>query len=360
MALRHRKKEVYMSLSYRAKHRLRRSITATVVIICMALTAFMGWMIWVDRYIIYTREGARLDFELSELPHNGDPAAPPTVPEPIKIVQQEANTDNSQTVIEQVSISGYYIKSSDLKEDIPGVIEKLQALPSGTAVLMDMKTIKGSFYYSTTVGTTVSKDIDQEQMSTLLEFLTEHDLYTIARIPAFRDWEYGLNNVPQGLPKKGGNGSLWMDDKNCYWLNPTNEEVLGYLIRIITELKSLGFDEVVFTDFRFPDTEKIKFEGNKSEAISNAALTLVEACATERFFVSFQNGNYDFPLPAGSARLYLEDVAAADIPLVRQQAVTTNPTIQLLFLTEANDTRFNDYCVLRPLSNAILSEVPVE
>ena len=345
-----------MSLSYRAKRRLRRSVTALIVILCLTLTGFIGWVIWADRYIVYTRDGAKLDFELSELPRDGELATAPTNSEPIKILVQGATDDNSQTTVEQVSISGYYIETSDLKEDIPDIIEKLQTLPAGTAVLMDMKTIKGSFYYPTTVGSTVSKDIDQEQMNQLLEFLSNHDLHAIARIPAFRDWEYGLNNVPQGLPKKGGNGSLWMDDKNCYWLDPTNEEVLSYLIRIVSELKSLGFDEVVFTEFRFPDTEKIKFTGNKTEAITNAALTLVEACATERFFISFQSTNYAFPLPGGSSRLYLDDVAAADIPLVRQQAVTANPAIQLLFLTEANDTRFNDYCVLRPLNNAIIPE----
>jgi len=349
-----------MSISYRAKRRLRRSLTAIVVILCMTLTAFIGWIIWVDRYIVYTRDGAKLDFELVQLPHDGDPATPPSISDPVKIVLRETDQDANQSIIEQVSISGYYVKSSELKENIPGIIEKLQSLPAGTAVLMDMKTIKGSFFYDTTVGKTVYKDIDQEQVNSLLEFLANHDLYTIARVPAFRDWEYGLNNVPQGLPKKGGNGSLWMDDKNCYWLNPANEEVVGYLIRIITELRSLGFDEVVFTDFRFPDTEKIKFEGNKDEAIANAASILVEACATERFFVSFQNTNYGFPLPNGNSRLYLEDVVAADIPLVRQQAVTTNPSIQLLFLTEANDTRFNDYCVLRPLSDAIVPEEPME
>ena len=345
-----------MNLSYRTRRRWRRTLIAITVILCVTLLTYIGWIIWLDRYVIYTRDGAKLNFELSPIPTDGELATSPANTDPIKIVVPDAEDDRAPAVIEQVSISGYYIDSKDLQEDIPGVLEKVQELPEGTAIMMDMKTIKGSFYYNTTVGTTVYKEIDQEQMSKLLEYLANHDLYTIARIPAFRDWEYGLNHVPQGLPRKGGNGSLWMDDKKCYWLDPTNEEVLGYLIRIITELKSLGFDEVVFTDFRFPDTEKITFSGNKAEAITNAAATLVEACATNHFFVSFQCTDYAFPLPNGSSRLYLEDVAAADIPLVRQKAVTTTPAVQLLFMTEANDTRFNDYCVLRPLNSAIIPE----
>lgn len=349
-----------MSLSYRTRRRLRRSLTAVAVILCLALTTFIGWVVWVERYIIYTRDGARLDFELTQGFAEGQPAEPPASFEPVKIVVQKTDDDSKQPILDQVSVSGYYIQNKDLKENIPQVIEKLQALPEGTAVLMDMKTIKGSFNYTTTVGKTVSKDIDQEQMNKLLEFLSNHNLHAIARIPAFRDWEYGLNNVPLGLPKKGGNGSLWMDDKNCYWLDPTKDDVLSYLINIVSELKGMGFDEVVFSDFRFPDTEKVKFSGDKTEAITNAAATLAEACTTERFFVSFQSTDYTFPLPDGNTRLYLQDVAAADIPLVLQQTVAGNPSIQLLFLTEANDTRYNDYCVLRPLENAIIIEESTE
>ena len=190
-------------------------------------------------------------------------------------------------------------------------------------------------------------------MNKLLELIAGNKLHAIARIPAFRDWEYGLNNVPLGLPRKGGNGSLWMDDKNCYWLNPAKDEVLSYLISIVSELKAMGFDEVVFTDFRFPDTDRIIFSGNKSEAIAKAAATLAEACGSDRFFVSFESKSYSFTLPKGNTRLYLQNVPAAEIPLVRQEAVTDNPAIQLMFLTEANDTRYNDYCVLRPLSSMI-------
>ena len=349
-----------MSLSYRARRRWRRTWITLIVILCVMIITFTGWVIWLDRYIIYTRDGAQLNFEMPPIPTGGEIAKEPDSFDPVKIVIQEATQDLGPSVVEPVSISGYYVDNSDLKDNIPGILEKIQELPAGTAVLMDMKNIKGSFYYNTTVGSTVYKEIDQEQMTNLLSYIANHDLYAIARVPAFRDWEYGLNHVPQGLPRKGGHGELWIDDKNCYWLDPTNEEVLGYLIRIVTELKNMGFDEVVFTEFRFPDTEKIKFSGSKDEAIANAAATLVEACATDRFFISFQSSNYAFPLPSGNCRLYLDGVSAGDIPLVRQDAVTNNPAIQLLFMTEANDTRFNDYCVLRPLNNVIIEEITLE
>lgn len=342
-----------MSLSYRTRKRLRGWTTALVTLLILGALAFTAWVVWADRYIIYTREGARLDFSMDvDLPE-GEPAQPREPGKPVEVVVNLPEDDQQQAAPTQTSISGYYIDSIELEKDIPGIIEKLQTLPAGTAVLMDMKHIKGSFYYDTAVGSTIYKKVDQEQMGKLLELIATQELHAIARIPAFRDWEYGLNNVPQGLPKKGGNGSLWMDDKNCYWLNPTKEEVLDYLIQIVMELKSLGFDEVVFSDFRFPDTDKITFKEDKTQALTDAAATLAAACATERFTVSFYAGDHSFALPAGNTRLYIQDAEAAQLPQILQKYPTANPSLQLLFLTETNDTRFNDYCVLRPLADAL-------
>ena len=339
-----------MSLSYHARKRLKGWTTAVVTLAVLGALAFTAWVVWADRYIIYTREGARLDFTLEEQLPQGEPAQPKAPGQPVEIVV-ERQEDPQQATPTQTSIQGYYIDSIELEKDIPGVIEKVKTLEPGTAVLLDMKTVKGSFYYDTSVGSTVYKKVDREQMDQLLELISTQELHAIARIPAFRDWEYGLNNVPQGLPKKGGNGSLWMDSKNCYWLDPTKEKVLEYLIQIVMELKSLGFDEVVFSDFRFPDTDKITFNGDKTQALTDAAATLAAACATEKFTVSFYASDYKFTLPAGNTRLYLQDVEAAQLPLVLQEHPTANASLQLLFLTEAHDTRFNDYCVLRPLEN---------
>ena len=62
------------------------------------------------------------------------------------------------------------------------------------------------------------------------------------------------------------------------------------LVSIITELKSLGFDEVVLADMAIPDTKSIVFKQDKVEAITKAAKTLVDTCSTESFAVSFVGG----------------------------------------------------------------------
>ena len=144
---------------------------------------------------------------------------------------------------------------------------------------------------------------------------------------------------------------MWEDTSipnlSHYWLNPTSTGALNFLVQIVTELKNVGFDEVVFSDFRFPNTEKIKFEGDKTEALNEAAQTLVQACATKNFAVSFTGSH--FTAPEGRVRIYLENVAAADIQQAASAITLENPSAQIVFLTDTLDTRYEAYSVLRPL-----------
>lgn len=341
-----------MNLSYRTRRRLRRLGQTVLITALIALVVWLCWLVWVGRYIVYTPQGARLDFSVDPQLPSGEAAEPPAPTETVPIFYDEQEEEEPLPNYDQTAISGYYIDLEDLRQDVSAVKARLQQLPDGTAVLLDVKNTKGYFYYSTSVGETTSNDVDTAAMDELIAWLAGSDLYAIARLPAFRDWEFGLNNVPCGLPKKDGNGSLWMDDTSCYWLDPTSEGTLNYLVRITAELRGLGFDEVVFEDFRFPNTEKIEFEGDKAQTIADAAATLVSACATDRFCVSFYSEDPGFALPAGRARLYLSEVAAADVHSVASQVATDDPAIHVLFLTAVNDTRFDEYSVLRPLDSA--------
>ena len=341
-----------MSMTYRTRRGLRRFLIGLLITVIALTVSLMCWFFWLGRFLVYTRDHAMFDFSLSTTSPAGQDA-PSDEPLPsVNIVIHEVDPEDGTPVVEQTSIMGYYVTLDELKKDLPGVREQVEQLPPGTAILMDIKNVKGAFHYSPAVGNTEAKDVDVEGINEFLAYLAESDLYTIARIPAFRDWEFGLNHVPDGLPIKGGGGALWIDGEGCYWLDPTRENVLSYLIQITTELRSLGFDEVVYTEFCFPDTNRIIYNKDKAQALADAAEMLVTACATDRFCVSFHTADRTFPLPEGNARLYLEGVTAAEIESVAQQAQTDDPYIHLLFLTDVNDTRFNKYSVLRPLNTA--------
>lgn len=338
-----------MNISFRTRQRLKRA--ALITLIAVVVLGLIGslWFIWLKRFVVYTRDkGAVLDLSLSEEYAPGNPATPKeTVPVTIYYNEGE-NAINTATELTQ--IVGYYADTDALSEGAAAVLEQVKALPASTPIMLDVKNAKGAFFYSSSISTSRPSYIDTAAMDQLIAYLKDNHFYAIARLPAFRDYEYGLNHVPDGLPTSGG--YLWADDDYCYWLNPASQGTITYLISIISELKALGFDEVVFDNFYFPETDQIVFDSDKNEAIATAANTLVTAGASENFTVSFVGQTPAFPLPEGRSRLYLDGPSAAQAETLAQQTGIEDPALHLVFLTENHDTRFNVYSVLRPLAAA--------
>ncbi len=337
-----------MSLSYRTRQTLKQVAIAVLIFMLVLAVAAACWFIWLGRFVVYSRDGgAVLDFSLSVNFAPGLLATPPDDNDRVSIYYNQGEISTST---ELTQIAGYYVDAAALEKDIEQVRRQIRALPAGTPVMVDVKSIYGNFFYSSTVSNRRNAALDTAAMDELIKMIRDNGLYAIARMPALRDYYYGLENVPDGLPLPGG--YLWMDEDYCYWLNPASEGTMMYLVQIITELRGLGFNEVVLYDFCYPDEKEILFPENKEQVLKNAAETLVTACATERFAVSFVGQETLFPLPSGRTRLYLQNVAASNVDLVAQQTGLQNPTVNLVFLTEVHDTRFDAYSVLRPLDAA--------
>lgn len=338
-----------MSMTFTTRRKLQRFGFVALVLLMVAILVWLCWVIWLERYVVYTDKGASLNFELAD-PGIGQAAAPPSAEETVSIYFNEGDAAIDANA-ELTQIGGYYITADDLKNDIATTRDAISTLTAGTAVMIELKSIKGSFYYSSELSDAVyATNMDVTAVDSLIQDLNSRNLYTIASVPAFRDWSYGLNHVSSGLPLP--QGYLWVDNDGCYWLDPTDSGTMGWLYSVANELRDLGFDEVVFTDFRFPDTEKIVFSGDKNEAIVNAAASLATTCAKDSFAVSFVTTNYGFKLPEGRCRMYLENVGAKDVGSIVAQVAVPDLAANLVFLSSTNDTRFDAYSVLRPIVTA--------
>ena len=341
-----------MSIPYRTRRFLKGLLTVLLVLVLLLVLVWGVWILWLDRFVVYSRDGARLDFDLEE-PQSGELAIPPEAGNPISIYYNEGeNALNTSTELSQ--LYGYYITTTMLMENPTQVLDLVRKLPEQAPVLIEMKDIVGRCYYQSEVAP-VKEEVDMDTISKIVEQLTRSNLYAIAKIPAFRDYTYGLNHVPFGLPHKSGRG-LWMDESRCYWLNPASDGALNYNVLLIEELKALGFNEVLLGDFRFPDTDQIKFDGNKQDAINSAAARIAEACSTNQFCVSFLVDKSSFALPAGRTRVYFENLTAADVKPLAEELALEEPTIKMVFLTDLKDTRFDAYGVLRPITSANFEE----
>jgi len=342
-----------MTLPYRTRRALRGLAVAALVFLLLLIVVWLVWLLWLDRYVVYTRDGAILDFSLSNQQLSGEVAIPPENDITVSIYYNEGDSTLNMST-DLVPVTGYYVDREMLMGGVSDVIKRLQKLPSQTPVLIEVKDIVGRFFYTTSLGP-VHSGIDTESMEELFDYLSMSDLYTIAKAPALRDYYYGLNNVSHGLPIAGG--YLWMEpETNCYWLNPASEGTISYLMQIALELKGKGFDEVVFSDFRFPDTNKIVFNGSKTETLNTTAQRLLDTCGTERFAISFCVKDTSFTLPNGRTRMYFEDAAASDARTIAEETGMEDNAAKLVFITDLNDTRFDSYGVLRPLSSAELDE----
>lgn len=342
-----------MRISYRTKRILQRLAMVSAIALMLFIIAWFCSVVFLERYVVYTRDGAMLDLSISANDIIGEEVRVPSAGTNISIFYNEGD-DAINMSDELTKLDGYYIDINALKTDIAGCWDLLEPLNANTPILIDLKGGYGSAYYSSTLpGIITSSEVSVASVDELIGYMNEKNFYTIARISAFRDYNYGLNHVPAGLMHVNGKG-LWPDEGHCYWLDPTKEMTLEWIASIITEIKNMGFDEVVLTDFCFPESDMVRFDGDKNAALLNAANWLTQKCGGNKFAISFGVTNHEFAPPEGRSRVYLEKVPATNVGAVATKVseVLSEPETRLVFMAETNDTRFNSYGVLRPLAVA--------
>lgn len=334
-----------MNISYRTRQLIRRICSVTAMVLLIAVVVSLCSFLWLQRFVVYTDQGAVLHFDRPKnLPQSQIPQ-PPDIP----TVTIYYSDDPFREGLQQ--LAGYYIDPEELMDDPEAVRARLESLPSGTPVLLDVKGYRGYFYYSTKVGQNTSSSYDISKMDALIRYLADSELYVIARMSSLRDFDLVWNDESCGLTKSSG--ALYYDRGSYglgYWLDPTKDRVMNYLIQVVRELRELGFDEVVLQNFCFPDTDTLAFAGDRQAALDNAAGELLAACATDHFTVSFASSDPGFALPEGQCRLYLEDIAAADAQSAWDSANVEDKRLNLVFLAPSSDTRYEiENGVLHPL-----------
>ena len=337
-----------MSIPYRHKRTLIRVGTVLAALLLVLTVTWLCWVVWLQRYVIYTDDGAELNFELSSYELSGKEAVPPKAEQKISIFYNEG-ADAIDTTHEVTQLNGYYITSEMFQQDIDYVMLQVERFPSGTPVMIDMKGGFGSFFYkSNLTDAVISASTNIDKVGQLITRLHTKGFHTIARISAFQDRSFGESHVSSGLYMLNRRG-LWMDDEGMYWLDPTNATTIGWITSQVLELRDMGFDEVLLDDFCFPNSDKYIFTGDKAAALQSAAATLMSTCSNNKFVLSFQTSDPAFILPEGRCRQYITGVSAAGIAQAASKYEISDPEIRMVFLAESGDTRYEKYSVLRSL-----------
>jgi hypothetical protein len=88
----------------------------------------------------------------------------------------------------------------------------------------------------------------------LLDTLKAHDILAIARIVVFKDSVAARANPDHVIRKP--DGSPWHDKQGLTWVNPYDESIWEYNLRVAEEAVKLGFREVQFDYIRVPEPYK--------------------------------------------------------------------------------------------------------
>jgi len=189
--------------------------------------------------------------EEAELP-NRQPAVPALAPVPADASEPEPERaplpDRQPPQVRGIYISGPMAGS--------GGMDRLTALLDETelnAVVIDVKNDEGKLTYLPEEGAAAELGAGVRYISDLpglISSLKEKDVYTIARIAAFKDPVLAQARPDlvlyreDGTPASEGGGIAWVD--------PASQEVWDYLLEIALDAARAGFDEVQFDYVRYP------------------------------------------------------------------------------------------------------------
>lgn len=347
-----------MRMTYRTKRRLRGLGLALLTLTVILLVVWFCSVIWLERYVVYSSDGAKLDFENEPAGFAGVEAVKPEAQGGVSIFYNEGS-DAIEISKDLSPINGYYVDYTMLLKSMDTLEAAVDLIPSGTPVMIELKSGYGVFFYSTKIsGAKTSESlagaIGIDRVDAFIQKLKDKGCYMIAKVSAFQDYEYGNNNVTTGLYMTSRAG-LWMDDQGCYWLDPASAGAQSWITSAVLELKNMGFHEVMLSNFRFPTSDAYIYTGDKTAALQNAMQNLLTSTASDSgtFTLSFGTNDPTLTLIDGArSRIYFEGIDAANVQTTADQSTVADKQAQIVFLATTNDTRFDSYSVLRPLTAA--------
>lgn len=114
-----------------------------------------------------------------------------------------------------------------------------------------------------------SSPASEDDFKALLAYMKDHDIYPIARVVVFKDYQ-----LPEILPEHAMQlkaGGIYKDNQGMAWVNQFDKYVWNYVVAVSKEAALRGFKEIHFDYIRFPDNseyynEIVDFPGRDNKA----------------------------------------------------------------------------------------------
>lgn len=139
-------------------------------------------------------------------------------------------------------------------EKILGIAEASEI----NAIVIDVKNDEGLVAWKSDIQIVNSVgsnwNTPMKDFPTLMNYLKEKGIYTIARVVAFKDPFFAKNNPDHAIQLSAG--GVYLDKAGYAWVNPFDEFIWKYVVAISQEAALRGFDEIQYDYVRFPDNAK--------------------------------------------------------------------------------------------------------
>lgn len=153
--------------------------------------------------------------------------------------------------IKGIYVSYYALGSPEYVAHVRELLETTEL----NAVVLDVKGDRGYLVYPTQAALAQEIGAGSRPMvrdwPTFMQWFKERDVYTIARIVAFKDNLLAAAH-PEWAVRDAATGGVWKDGEGLGWSDPNVRAAQDYVIALAVEAARLGFDEIQFDYVRFP------------------------------------------------------------------------------------------------------------
>ena len=277
---------------YRGKRKYSWIITLAAFLVVLLIAAGVWLFYDLQRYIVYDKDGLHLDFSDSrgQLQVGSDSVSNDLLPGfqkvDVEIVVDERDYSEISTSAgtDLTEMHAVYVPASLLNENT--LHYYAASMGDFDALVLEMKSTDGTLHWHSGVSTADSYAVNgTQELAGRLAELKEKGVYLVAELSALADSAMAIRNAPIAL-RNGATGGPLIDDDGMSYLDPYSNGTRSYLLDLLTELRSLGFDEVLLTGFSIPDSEYVRYSltmtqlPHPSDALSSLALWLREQADT--------------------------------------------------------------------------------
>ena len=233
---------------YRGRRTFHDILKWVAAILAVLVVILAGVLVFGQRYLVFRDQGVRLELPFLHQ-KDGQQSGPGDVS--LEVRPQGDQSGGDQSNQEPGADAAQSLRAAELPlsavEDGTALSQLEQA--GADALILEMKDSQGDLAWQSGESLAALVTTGGEAVNAALEEWNRGDVYTIARVCAFRD-----NTLPyqdNRVALKAGYGN-WRDEEKLRWLDPDSETARAYIVGLCRELAQLGFDEIMLDQCWFP------------------------------------------------------------------------------------------------------------